>query len=120
MDKPQGPVDDVDHATLRHMLLLGGDTMRPALIAQLRDDLRRLRDSLNQDDAAALKQATHELKGLSSTIGANALAELSARLDDLGDSLTPAARGAMALGLRIQIDKLDSVLEAEAAASATP
>jgi len=113
-----GTQKDVDRTLLRHVLSLGGAGMRPAFIAQLRADLHRLGESLKQDDEATLKQAVHELKGLSSTIGATALAALSSRFEDLRENMSPDARGAMALGLRIQIDRLDSVLQAEASAEA--
>lgn len=113
MDQLQRQADDVDHATLQHMLSLGGPAMRPALVAQLRDDLHRLRESLKQQETGRLKQTAHELKGLSATIGATALAQLSARFDELCEGLAPDARNAMALGLRIQIDRLDAILQTE-------
>jgi HPt (histidine-containing phosphotransfer) domain-containing protein len=110
----------VDRTTLRHILSMGGEALRPVLIAQLRDDLLRLRAALDKADPATLHRAAHELKGLSGTVGARDLADLAARFDLLADGLSTQARGAMALGLRVQIDSLIEVLETEFAGATTP
>jgi HPt (histidine-containing phosphotransfer) domain-containing protein len=117
---PQTPSTGVDRTTLRHILSMGGDTLRTVLIAQLRADLLRLRSALEQDDPAALHRAAHELKGLSATVGARDLADLAARFDLLANGLSSKARGAMALGLRVQIDGVIEVLETEVAGATTP
>jgi HPt (histidine-containing phosphotransfer) domain-containing protein len=117
---PQTPSTGVDRTTLRHILSMGGDALRTVLIAQLRADLLRLRSALEQDDPAALHRAAHELKGLSATVGARDLADLAARFDLLADGLSSKARGAMALGLRVQIDGVIEVLETEVAGATTP
>jgi HPt (histidine-containing phosphotransfer) domain-containing protein len=117
---PQTPSTGVDRTTLRHILSMGGDALRTVLIAQLRADLLRLRSALEQDDPAALHRAAHELKGLSATVGARDLADLAARFDLLANGLSSKARGAMALGLRVQIDGVIEVLETEVAGATTP
>lgn len=117
-DPPQDAADGVDLAMLRRMLSLGGDDLRSLLIAQLMADLSRLRLALKAEDPQALHRAAHELKGLCATIGAGALADLAARFDSLAEGLSPAARGAMALGLRLQIDRLIALLQAETAMAA--
>jgi HPt (histidine-containing phosphotransfer) domain-containing protein len=119
-DLPQEPGDGVDRAMLQHMLSLGGDDLRPVLIAQLCHDLQRLRAVLEGGNTAQLRRAAHELKGLSATVGAGALAELSERFDSLADGLTPAAIGAMALGLRLQIDRLIALLQTDPGPALSP
>lgn len=115
----QDATDGVDRAMLQRMLSLGGSDLRPVLITQLNDDLLRLRTALEQDDPTSLHRAAHELKGLCSTIGAEALADMAARFDSLSGGLSASARGAMALGLRLQIDRLLIVVQAEAGPAAS-
>lgn len=114
MITPMTSFDDtlgLDHATLDRMLAVGGDAMRPALIAQLLQDFVRLRGALEVSDLLSVGRAAHELKGLSATIGAHALAENAARFDSLASECSPAVREAMVLGLGRQIDRLCAILK---------
>lgn len=120
MITPMTSFDDtlgLDHATFGRMLAVGGDAMRPALIAQLLQDFARLRGALEATELAAVGRAAHELKGLSATIGARALADNAARFDTLASECSPAVRAAMVLGLGRQIDRLCAILQDRARSS---
>jgi HPt (histidine-containing phosphotransfer) domain-containing protein len=120
MIQPSLAPDDslvIEHGTLDRILSLGGEALRPALLAQLLQDFGRLAGSLSTADGAALERAAHELKGLAATIGARSLAEQAARLDSLAAGSSAAVREAMALGLCRQIDALCALLRARQQAS---
>lgn len=109
---PQADSDGLDRATLEHMLSLGGSDLRPILVAQLLTDLGRLRDAISTDDPVALARAAHEIKGLASTIGAHAVADQAARLDQLAASATVQVRDVLAQALQREVDQLAAVLGA--------
>ena len=100
----------LDRDILERMLGIGGDDLRPALIAQLLQDFLRLRTALGAPEPQDARRAAHELKGLAATIGARLLAEEAARFDHLVPETTPSVRAAMVLGLARQIDSLCAVL----------
>jgi two-component system sensor histidine kinase BarA len=107
----------LDLATLDRMLSVGGEAMRPALIAQLLQDFARLRAALDGQELPSVARAAHELKGLSATIGASALADNAARFDSLAAESSAAVRAAMVLGLGRQIDRLCAILQDRARSS---
>lgn len=100
------------------MLGMCGADLRPALVAQLIADFTRLSQALQGEQVTDLERAAHELKGLSATIGATALAESAARYGELAGAATATVRAALALGLCRQIDALCAVLRAQAPSAA--
>lgn len=109
---PQAQSDGLDRATLERMLSLGGSDLRPVLVAQLLADLSRLRAAIGTDDPLALARAAHEIKGLAATIGAHAVADQAARLDELATSATSQVRGVLSRALQQEVDRLAEVLGA--------
>jgi len=104
---------EIDREVFQRMLSLGGAALRPALVAQLLDDFTRLGRALDTPDVPALERAAHELKGLAATIGARALAAQAEGLQALAASQSAAVRGSLALGLRLQVDRLCAELQRE-------
>lgn len=70
-----------DTGVVEQLLTLGDQSVADALLGQLLSDFERLRDvlqaSLQPMNFADLRRATHELKGLSSTIGARHLTQVT-------------------------------------------
>lgn len=70
-----------DIGVLEQLLNLGDQSVADALLAQLISDFARLREVLQSNlspmNFAELRRATHELKGLSSTIGARHLTQVT-------------------------------------------
>ncbi len=99
----------IDPAILAQLFAMGGDSLRVALCAQLREDFTRLHGAVASADATEAARATHEVKGLAGTVGALRLAELARRLDSMGADLAAEARLVLVAGLRSEID---SVLQA--------
>jgi len=75
------PWTGIDLTVLDLTLSVGGVALRPALVAQVLDDLARLRAILAVEAAGPMAPAAHELCGIAATLGAGDLADAAARLD---------------------------------------
>lgn len=105
----------IDMAILRGILDIGSESMGRALLTQLMDDFDRLSKSLDADEPAILARASHELKGLAATIGAESLQAMAATLHDHCNGAAHAARAAMILGTRTEMARVRAILDHELA-----
>lgn len=96
---PLPVVRPVDAALLYSVLGMATPAMRRTLLVQLIEDFQRLADTLAAlvgDDSGALDlqaltRAAHEVKGLSATIGAEALSVQARTLESNVERLSPQA-----------------------------
>jgi two-component system sensor histidine kinase/response regulator len=81
-------------------------------LAEATTRMAELRDAVDGGDPVALKQATHSLKGISSTVGANRLAALSEELEVLTRSTFNGATDLVS-GLELEFARVRHALGAE-------
>lgn len=102
----------IDAQVLDSLLSLPDPDLQASLCTQIIADLRRLEQALATALPGDLGRFAHELKGLTATIGANPLAELSVRLqlaDELGQDCD-----VLVATLRRQIDAVCTIIEGRA------
>jgi hypothetical protein len=98
--EPGSPAGLLDHATLRSVRDLMGQSQAPTLyggfFAQADDAARRMREALRDADTEALRRSAHMVKGAALHLGLPALAEAAALLSQEAGTLA-AARLALAV-----------------------
>ncbi|MCC5999353.1 MAG: Hpt domain-containing protein [Pararhodobacter sp.] len=114
-DKLNGAKADsalIDAQVLDSLLSLPDAALQASLCTQIIADLRRIQQALAVGQLEDVAHFAHELKGLTATIGANPLAELSVQLQlaaEMGqacDALVAVTRG--------QIDAVCTIIEGRA------
>lgn len=110
MGSPESQPPAVDPDVLESLLSLGDDALRAALGEQLTADFTRLRAALQGGEPAVVGRATHELKGLAATVGANRLAEMAASVDAVAPGFAPSTLAVLVMPLVAEIDAVLAIL----------
>jgi HPt (histidine-containing phosphotransfer) domain-containing protein len=116
--QPAAPGTELDRAALDNLrALVGGD---PALLGELIDSylqetphlLVALRRSLDEGNAAGLRQAAHPLKSTSRDFGANRLSGLAKELEQMGKAGTLDGAAALVAQVEAEYPRVKAALEA--------
>ena len=107
MPDPTGSLDPDRIAMLRDLDDGDGELMATLAHEYERDSIRQIavmKQALADTDTQALERAAHTLKGASANLGAERLAELCARLQELGraGALDAAASGVAAAATEVE------------------
>lgn len=97
-----------DRRVLEAALAFAGPEDRPAILAQMLDDLTRIGAVLSDGQPTAQLRAAHELKGLAATIGAVRLADMAALMQQ--PQQAEAARTALCMAMCAQVGQLKQEL----------
>ncbi|MCC5969410.1 MAG: Hpt domain-containing protein [Pararhodobacter sp.] len=111
---------NIDESVLSGIFEFGDEEMRIELCNQLLDDYRRMAAALDGGEPVIVAKVAHELKGLSSTIGAQRLADLAETLHTTAERVSPSALSVLTLPVRQEVDAVLSLLETCAKAFRRP
>ncbi|MCB1407330.1 MAG: Hpt domain-containing protein [Rhodobacteraceae bacterium] len=92
---PARSASSVDARALDKLLDIGGADLRAALCVQLTEDFSRLSAALDDDCTQTVANASHELKGLAATVGAERLTDMVSTFDGGVQTLPREARKVM-------------------------
>lgn len=105
-----------DIGVLEQLLNLGDRAVADALVEQLLSDFARIRDALQNNlsptNFAELCRATHELKGLSSTIGARHLTQVTELVHSAAEAENGDQTQVFCGPLTTELDRVQAHLEA--------
>ncbi|MCL4675041.1 MAG: Hpt domain-containing protein [Pararhodobacter sp.] len=112
ISKPATPpsTPSVDARALEKLLDIGGAELRGALCAQLTADFSRLSTAIDDDCRQTAASASHELKGLAATVGAERLTDMAASLDTRVQTLPREARRAVVGAVQREIGNVLDLL----------